>query len=446
MAAGIGLGISMGWTYIKEALGPTINGIFSILQGRSQFFVNETDSKEYAQNFEDAGILSKASILYTPTGYSAGSLNAVLPSSAPFADLTKTGGTNTTIINKDGNVEDIAANTPRIDFENGTGEILSEQGRTNYLKDTENSDAYGSSYWSTGGSGVYYGSTRTLVNPRGVSQTFRQYNFYGSASIRNVIAGVTGSTAYGLAASAWVYVTRNDPGSSTTVQIGILGHQGSPVSHTVPVGTWTRISFRRNSGIDPTGIYLYSPNANLSVWGTQLERSWSAGEIGLVSSYVPSTGSSSTTRSRENYVKTGIGSLINSPQGVLYLHASFKDLGNNQFFAMEGPGNQKIQIYGNTNGSVTGSIATSTGKYFSMGSTSDSMSKMAIRWNGTTASVYTDGAKVGNDITMDSAFAVGAMDQIGWTNLTQPFVGRMRELAVFKEALTDAEMIALTTP
>ena len=128
------------YSTVTRAGAPLIDRIFAALKGRSTYFVNETDSKEYAQNFEDAGILSKASILYTPTGYSAGSLNAVLPSSAPFADLTKTGGTNTTIINKDGNVEDIAGNTPRIDFENGTGEILSEQGRTNFLRATENSD------------------------------------------------------------------------------------------------------------------------------------------------------------------------------------------------------------------------------------------------------------------------------------------------------------------
>jgi hypothetical protein len=446
MAAGIGLGISMGWAYIKEALGPTVNGIFSILQGRSTYFVNETDSKEYAQNFEDAGILSKASILYTPTGYGATSLNAVLPSSAPFADLEKTGGTNTTIINENGNVENIAGDIPRIDFENGTGEILSEQSRTNFLKATENSDAYASSYWTINGSGIYAGITRVLVNPRGVSQTFRSYYFSGSASVRNLIAGTTGATTYGLAASAWVYVTRNDPSTTSTVNIGIIGHAGSPQSHTVPVGTWTRISFIRAHGIDPTGIYFSAPGATLNIWGTQLERSFQTFQVGRVSSYIPSTGTGSTSRSRENYTKNGIASLVNSVQGVLYLHASFKNLGNNQFFQLEGTGFRKVQIYGNTNGSVTCAVVTSTGKYFGAGASADSMNKIAVRWNGTTAAVYTNGAKIGNDITMDSAFSEGDLYEIGWDNSTQPFVGRMRELAVFNEALTDAEMIALTTP
>jgi len=434
------------YSTVTRAGAPLIDRIFAALKGRSTYFVNETDSKEYAQNLEDAGILSKASILYTPTGYSTGSLNAVLPSSAPFADLVKTGGTNTTIINENGNVEDIASSTPRIDFENGTGEILSEQGRTNWLKETENSDIYASNYWTTSGSGFYAGSTRVLVNPRGVSQTFRSYNFYGSGNVRNLIGGTTGASTYGLAASAWVYVTRPDPNPTSTVNIGVIGHAGAPSAHTVPVGTWTRISFIRAHGIDPTGIYLYSPGANLSIWGTQLERSFLTFKVGRVSSYIPSTGTGATTRSRENYTKTGIGSLVNSVQGVLYLHASFKNLGNNQFFQLEGTGFKKVQIYGNTNGTVTCAIVTSTGKYFGAGTSSDSMDKIAVRWNGTTGAVYTNGAKVGNDVTMDSPFSEGDLYEIGWDNVTQPFLGRMRELAVFNEALTDAEMIALTTP
>ena len=434
------------YSTVTRAGAPLIDRIFAALKGRSTYFVNETDSKEYAQNFEDAGILSKASILYTPTGYSAGSLNAVLPSSAPFADLTKTGGTNTTIINKDGNVEDIAGNTPRIDFENGTGEILSEQSRTNYLKATENSDIIASSYWTTSGSGLYAGDTRVLVNPRGISQTFRSYAFYGSGSVQNVIQGVTGSSIPGLAASAWVFVTRSDTSTTSRVDIGILGHQGSPASHTVPVGTWTRISFVRGSGLDPVGIFLYSPGATLSIWGTQLERSFKAYETGRVSSYVPSTGTGYTTRSRENYTNTGIGSLVNSVQGVLYLHASFRDLGNNQFFQLKGVGFKKVEIYGNTNGAITCAIVTSTGKYFLAGASSDSMNKIAVRWNGTTGAVYTNGAKIGNDVIMASAFSEGDLYEIGWNSGTQPFVGKMREIAVFNEALTDAEMIALTTP
>ncbi len=434
------------YSTVTRAGAPLIDRIFAALKGRSTYFVNETDSKEYAQNLEDAGILSKASILYTPTGYSAGYLNAVLPSATPFADLTKTGGTNTTIINENGNVENIAGDIPRIDFENGTGEILSEQSRTNYLKATENADIYTSNFWTTSGGGLYAGSTRVLVNPRGVSQTFRSYNFYGTGNVRNLIAGTTGATTYGLAASAWVYVTRNDPSTTSTVDIGIIGHAGSPASHTVPVNTWTRISFIKAHGQDPTGIYLFSPGANLSIWGTQLERSFLTFKVGRVSSYIPSTGTGATTRSKENYTKNGIASLVNSVQGVLYLHASFKNLGNNQFFQLEGTGFRKVQIYGNTNGSVTCAVVTSTGKYFGAGASADSMNKIAVRWNGTTAAVYTNGAKIGNDITMASPFSEGDLYEIGWDNPTQPFVGRMRELAVFTEALTDAEMIALTTP
>ena len=72
-----------------------------------------------------------------------------------------------------------------------------------------------------------------------------------------------------------------------------------------------------------------------------------------------------------------------------------KTIPNNQFFQLEGTGFRKVQIYGNTNGSVTCAVVTSTGKYFGAGASADSMNKIAVRWNGTTAAVYTNGAKIG---------------------------------------------------
>ena len=40
MAAGIGLGISMGWTYAKEGFSAVIHVLFAILEARSTFFEN----------------------------------------------------------------------------------------------------------------------------------------------------------------------------------------------------------------------------------------------------------------------------------------------------------------------------------------------------------------------------------------------------------------------
>ena len=153
MAAGIGLGISMGWTYIKKALGPTVDSIFAILQGRSSFFENEASSKAQAQVIDTAGVLDKASILVTPTAYSTGKLNAVLPSSSPFGDLNKSGGPNATRINSSGIVEDIISSYPRIDYEGGDTGVLCEYQTTNYLRYSESISSGSGSPWGVGGMG-----------------------------------------------------------------------------------------------------------------------------------------------------------------------------------------------------------------------------------------------------------------------------------------------------
>ena len=70
MAAGIGLGISMGWALAKKGFSAVIQGLFAILEARSTYFENANNSKLSVQELETAGLLDKASIVLTPTGYS----------------------------------------------------------------------------------------------------------------------------------------------------------------------------------------------------------------------------------------------------------------------------------------------------------------------------------------------------------------------------------------
>jgi len=70
MAAGIGLGISIGWALAKKGFSAVIRGLFAVLEARSTYFENANNSKLSVQELETAGLLDKASIILTPTGYS----------------------------------------------------------------------------------------------------------------------------------------------------------------------------------------------------------------------------------------------------------------------------------------------------------------------------------------------------------------------------------------
>ena len=46
MAAGIGLGISMGWALAKKGFSAVIQGLFAILEARSTYFENAEGFKD----------------------------------------------------------------------------------------------------------------------------------------------------------------------------------------------------------------------------------------------------------------------------------------------------------------------------------------------------------------------------------------------------------------
>jgi len=91
-----------------------------------------------------SNLLSKASIVLTPTAYSDGDLHCIKPNTAT-GDFDFTRSTTATRINSSGNVESVAANLPRIDYTGGTGQILLEPQTTNLLTYSEDF-----SQWSAG--------------------------------------------------------------------------------------------------------------------------------------------------------------------------------------------------------------------------------------------------------------------------------------------------------
>ena len=77
-----------------------------------------------------SNLLSKASIVLTPTAYSDGDLHCIKPNTAT-GDFDFTRSTTATRENSSGNIESVAANLPRIDYLGGTGHILLEPQSTN---------------------------------------------------------------------------------------------------------------------------------------------------------------------------------------------------------------------------------------------------------------------------------------------------------------------------
>lgn len=77
-----------------------------------------------------SNLLELASIILTPTAYSADTLHCIKPNTAT-GDFNFDRNTTATRVNSSGNIETIAANLPRIDYTGGTGHFLMEPQSTN---------------------------------------------------------------------------------------------------------------------------------------------------------------------------------------------------------------------------------------------------------------------------------------------------------------------------
>ncbi len=75
----IGIGIGIGFLRNVNLYASLIVKLLSALRSRSTYYENEAESEVILQELEDDGLLSKASIVVTPTAYDVGSLNSVKP-------------------------------------------------------------------------------------------------------------------------------------------------------------------------------------------------------------------------------------------------------------------------------------------------------------------------------------------------------------------------------
>ena len=88
-------------------------------------------------------IYDKASLVQIPSGYKGGTLYSVVPNTAD-GDFTYSGGTNGTRVNKDGLIETVAADVPRLNYNFIDGvvqpdpHLLLEPQRTNQFTNSEN--------------------------------------------------------------------------------------------------------------------------------------------------------------------------------------------------------------------------------------------------------------------------------------------------------------------
>ena len=347
----------------------------------------------------------------------------------PFAFTRSTSATR---VNKEGLIEVVTNDRPRIDYtDTSDGVLLLENAATNL--ETKSNEF---STWQ-----VNSNITRTanyIVSPDGtLNGTRLQFTANGFSSNTTQI----NSTQYTVSC----YAKRNDSG---TQNVGFFINGTGVVDSAWEITSeWKRFTYTYTTGNTSfVGISALS-GADVSVFGFQVEQN------SVASSYIPTQGSA-VTRVAETASGAGNSEVFNDSEGVLFAdvisnggttdgYISISDLTTNNRLAIRiGYNNSnKVSLFMVSNGG-----SAEFEEFYDVGSLGfRNFNKFALKYKVNDVSLFFNGFEV---ITISSAAMASGFKSLNFANATggtQPFYGKTKEIGYYDAILTDLELEYLTS-
>ncbi len=426
-----------------------------------------------------SNLLSKASILLTPTATSDGKLHNVKPNTTT-GDFNFTRATTATRINSSGLIESVASGLPRIDFLGGTGQILLEPASTNtatYSNDFTQGNIFSGSADPSLSDAILTSNQGTAPDGTNTAQLLKDDNDGGIGQSRinyfatNVLSGEFNTASvfakkYSNNDFFRIEVGGYDPGFPSAffnIQNGTLGNIASGLTAKIEDygNGWYRCSVTFQTTSDLVGsikLCLASANGQSNVtrdgtnevllFGLQAEADASRN---FATSYIPTSGSP-VTRNADQANNSGDTSLISSTEGVLYAEiAALADDSIARNIALGNGANLQntVEIYYDTGSqSIRFRIRANNSLIVNSGTSltdRTQFTKAAIKYKSGEIKGFINGVQVLS--TTDSFTFSDSLSELAFDrgNGDNEFEGKVKCVAVFKEALTDAELIALTS-
>ena len=187
------------------------------------------------------------------------------------------------------------------------------------------------------------------------------------------------------------------------------------------------------SASEGNGLYMY-------YWGAQLEESYAT-------SYIPTSGSS-VTRNQDIFTRDGIGSLINSTEGVLFVEMA-KHNGNTVAPVISlnnGTSSQTVALYYFSTDEIAFDVISSSPNVSGVSSSynTDNFNKIALKYKSGDIALWVNGVEV---LTKTNTISLTGLNKISFDygNGTYSFFGKVKQLQVYNTALTDAQLTSLTS-
>lgn len=378
----------------------------------------------------------------------------------PF-DFTRS--SSATRVNKDGLIEVVGSDEPRVDYlNNADGHLLLEPSRTNLLSYSDDLDSWGKTNVSV--------TSNSTVSPDG-TQNADTITVITQASVEAVAAGFTADGSSNYTISGYIKKTT----TSINIQLKIRDNLASGTTHcfvdfdtldasvSASIGTYSITSFNDDwwyvtatSTTPPTagtrkGIVRMDNEVvgtETIVWGLQIE----AGSY--ATSYIPTSGSSVTRAAPLiKDAAVGITDIYPSTELTMYMELDIQPqdrtgtyfrfnlqdstaADNWIFLGFEQ--NDKVRFY--VRKAATNSVdASSTETY-----TTEQTLKISARIKSNTDySVYVNGLEI---LSGTNALIPTNLSEINLiTSTGQAPRDKIKELKLYNTALTDAQLIALTS-
>ena len=347
--------------------------------------------------------------------------------------------TITNVVFSNASVKEVTRdNVPRIDYTGGgCPHILAEPQRTNLITYSEDF-----SQWIIQSGITITTNTTDTLSPSGLNDASKVVSTDNTKGFYLIPASTTSDV------TRTIYLKGSVGGESVTLKDG--GGFGGTVTHTLTT-EWVRYEFKTtNDGNTYKGLYVDDISVGtIYVWGAQLE------EGSYATSYIPTSGST-VTRNQDIFTRDGIGSLINSTEGTLVIEPRYfinDGSGTGRKIAIsDGTGTNRIYItpyqglasrirYIFTNGGATQADLQVTGIDITISR------KLAFVWKANRFELWQNGSKISED-TSGTTPSAGTFNQINFSSETgngsEPFEGELKQLQVYKTALTDEQLLQLT--
>lgn len=373
-----------------------------------------------------------------PSGYKAEKVYSVLPTNGD-GDFTFNRNNTATRVNKNGLIEQVATDIPRLDYSNGScPSLLLEPSSLNlalYSQDFSQSD------WTVFDVSK---SANSVISPDGTLNASKLTALSGTNKAFQQLVTVSADPSNNRVYSGSIYVKSS---SVTSCSLRV----GSATSNNAITITneWQRFEAQYTLAATFTavrlGIVLNNEGDEVDVAFGQVE------EKPFATSYIPTT-TNTQSRSADSAFKTGLSSYINDSEGVLYAEISAlgDDLTFRNISLSDSSLINRIYIRYSNVSNIIQAIVEISGVYqvviTQVVSDITLNSKVAFRYKANDFSLFINGTKyIGTPLNGGSV--PSGLNRLGFDYgiAGADFYGKTKDVRVYKSALTDAELITLTT-